>query len=401
MFPPHSYGGYEAWCRDVLRRWRDAGHEVMVLTSDIEVPGVSGSEEPGIEVRRVLKLYWKDHVILNPPLWQRVRREVANRRALKRALQAHRPQVVSAWAMGAMSLGLLTLLGEIGVPTVSVVCDEWPVYGPQVDAWSRFATAHPRLAGALGLVTRVPVRIPDLDLLGPACFVSDRMRAKARQLSVWSFPQAQVVPSGIELSDFPRADAGERPWRWRLLHVGRLDPRKGVHIAVEALANCPAGATLDLLGDGDPAYLRQLRQLAQSLGVTDRVRFASSDREGMASWYAGADAVIFAPIWEEPFGMVPLEAMACGTPVIASPTGGSTEFLVDGDNCVTFANGDVGQLVAGLERLAGDDGLRGAIVASGLQTAAKYDAGRLAQELLSWHIQAADRSAGECRSQDL
>lgn len=372
----------------------------MVLTSDIVVPGVAGDEERGIEVRRELKLYWKDHVILNPPLWHRLSREAANQRALKSAVQAHRPQVASAWAMGAMSLGLLTRLGEMTVPTVSVVCDEWPVYGPQVDAWARFVTSHPRLAAIGGRLAGIPRRLPDLDSLGPACFVSDRMRAKARQLSVWSFPQAEVVPSGIELSDFRRApDAGTRPWRWRLLHVGRLDPRKGVHIAVEALARCPASATLDLLGDGDPAYLHELRRLAQSLGVSERVRISRSPREEIPSWYAGADAVIFAPLWEEPFGLVPLEAMACGTPVIASPTGGSKEFLVDGDNCLTFADGEVIQLVSALERLAGDPDLRRVIVANGGRTAAQFDAGRLANELAIRHVRAAPGSGGECRPQ--
>lgn len=402
MFPPHSYGGYELWCRDVVRRWRRAGHEILVLTSDVQVPGAAGVAEPGIEVRRVLKLYWKDHAILDPPLWQRQRWERANQAELKTALRRHAPHVASAWAMGAMSLGLLTSLGERGVPVVSVICDEWPIYGPQVDGWSRFVAAHPRLAAAAGRVSGLPVRLPSLGALGPACFVSERMRAKARELSPWTFPDAEVVPSGVEFSEFPRApDAGSRPWGWRLLHVGRLDPRKGVHKVVEAFAACPPEATLDLLGDGDSDYLGELGRLAQQLGVHTRVRFARSERGAVASWYARADAVIFAPVWEEPFGLVPLEAMACGTPVVASPTGGSTEFLVDGVNCVAFTSGDAGGLTAALERLAGDSALRRHIVVNGFDTAARFDAERLARELESWHLRAAAGSALQRQAEGL
>ncbi len=68
MYPPHAYGGYEQCCRDVVERWRAAGHEVLVLTSTVRVPGVDEGAEPPNEVRRLLRLYWADHEILDPPL---------------------------------------------------------------------------------------------------------------------------------------------------------------------------------------------------------------------------------------------------------------------------------------------------------------------------------------------
>ncbi|MHB8330441.1 MAG: glycosyltransferase family 4 protein, partial [Acidimicrobiales bacterium] len=130
---------------------------------------------------------------------------------------------------------------------------------------------------------------------------------------------------------------------------------------------------------------------AGRLGVGGRVRFGRCDRADLALRYAAADAVVFAPLWEEPFGLVPLEAMACGTPVVASPTGGSAEFLVDGVNCVAFASGDAIALAEALERLAADVGLRRTIVDNGLRTAAGYDADHLAVELEAWHRSASER----------
>jgi len=390
MFPPDAYGGYERWCQQVVGHWRRAGHQVLVLTSNVRLSGPDGSETPDAEVRRVLHLYWADHVILRPPLWRRIRWERDNQRRLEEAVRNFRPQVASAWAMGAMSLGLLTRLGDLGLPVVSVVCDEWPVYGPHVDAWSDLVERRTWLGRMLGMSTGLPSRLPDLDVLGPACFVSSAVRRAARERSPWTFPRSTVVPSGIDGGEFPLApDAGRRPWVWRLLHVGRLDPRKGVHTVIEALAACPAEATLQVLGTGDERYLAELQALSRRVGVADRVHFSACAPSEVAAQYAAADALVFAPLWEEPFGLVPLEAMACGTPVVASPTGGSAEFLVDGDNCVTFPSGDAAALADALRRLAGAPALRQALVEGGVRTAARYDAAKWADELERWHRDAA------------
>ena len=106
LYPPHSYGGYEASCRDVVDRWRRPGSAVTVLTTDTRVAGVADDpQEQG--VRRELGFYWVDHAVPDRPWRELVRIERHNRAALRRALEQTRPQVVSAWSMGALSLGLL------------------------------------------------------------------------------------------------------------------------------------------------------------------------------------------------------------------------------------------------------------------------------------------------------
>lgn len=392
MYPPHHYGGYELSCRDVVERWRARGHEVAVLTTDMRVGGVTdppGEREAG--VRRDLRFYWDDHRLLRPPLPRRLAIERHNHRALAEALEAVRPDVVSVWHMGSMSLGLLADLLDRGQPIVYVVCDDWLVYGPDLDAWARLFLDRPRLGRVVERVTGVPCRLVDI-AGGTFCFVSDSTRRRAEGHSRFRTPRATVVYSGIDPADFPSPSPATtgRPWRWRLLYVGRIDPRKGTETAIRALARLPADATLDVVGRGDGDHLAALRGLAAELGVGDRVRFDVVDRSELAARYGDADAVVFPSVWSEPFGLVPVEAMACGTPVVATGTGGSGEFLVDGVNCLLFPPRDDAALTDALLRLAEDPALRGRLAERGLATAADLTVDRLADVLEEWHLAAVD-----------
>ncbi|MHB1710026.1 MAG: glycosyltransferase family 4 protein [Acidimicrobiales bacterium] len=385
MYPPHAYGGYEQSCRDVVEYWRSAGHQVLVLTGRITVPGVAVIHEDPNQVRRELWLNWEDHEIVNPHLHQRLTRELTNRRSLDRAVQEFRPDVVSAWAMGAMSLGLLTSVARRGIPVVSVICDEWPLYGPLVDAWLRPFAARPRLGRLIGVLTGLETTLPDLDRIGPACFVSEFLRRTVRARSPWCFPDSTVVYSGIQSGEFPARRRAAPRWGWRLLCVGRIDPRKGVDTAIRALALCPPEAVLQVIGRGDDRHLRALGDLASELGLSDRVRFGTAERSELAGIYAAADALVFPPTWEEPFGLVPVEAMSCGTPVVATTVGGAAEFLEPGTNCLAFPPGDAEGLVVALRRLAGDPALRRSLAGAGRLTAAELGADRLAAVLEEWH----------------
>jgi D-inositol-3-phosphate glycosyltransferase len=146
-----------------------------------------------------------------------------------------------------------------------------------------------------------------------------------------------VVPSGVNQRRFaPRGPAVPRaPGMRRVLTVGRMVPRKGFEDVVRAMRHIP-GAECVIVG-GPPAadlarepYARHLTDLAASLGVGDRIRLVGAvPAEDMASWYRSADVVVAAP-WYEPFGLTPLEAMACGVPVVAAAVGGLTDTVVDG-----------------------------------------------------------------------
>src|SRR3954468_3447841 len=144
-----------------------------------------------------------------------------------------------------------------------------------------------------------------------------------------------VIPCGVDLDRFGPGPAEPRtPGVHRLVAACRLVMRKGVGNAIEALADVP-DAELHVAGgpprdqlDADPE-VRRLRALAESAGVASRVFMRGRlDRDQMPALLRSADAVVCVP-WYEPFGIVPLEAMACGRPVVASAVGGIQDTVVD------------------------------------------------------------------------
>jgi len=399
MYPPHHFGGYELQCEDIVSRFRERGHDCTVLTSTVRLPDVADPVgERAAGVRRDLRIYWDAHRMIRAGLVERARIERHNQRALQSALAEFRPDVVSVWHMGAMSLGLIRSVRQAGTPMVFVVCDDWLCYASQVDGWTSMFANRPGLTKfARPLVegfTRLPVGTGDIGSDGPFLFVSRRTMETAARDSPWRFPDATVVYSGIDAGIFTRpADEASRPWRWRLLCAGRIDARKGIDTAIRALTRLPPEATLAVVGRGDDRILDQLHELAASLGVAGRITWAVTDRSGLADEYAAADAFVFPVTWEEPFGLVPLEAMASGTPVVATARGGSAEFLVDGVNCVRFAADDDASLAAALHQVAEDADLRARLVAAGRRTAAELTIDRLADVLEDWHTGAATRFA--------
>jgi glycosyltransferase involved in cell wall biosynthesis len=172
----------------------------------------------------------------------------------------------------------------------------------------------------------------EVDRVAATCsdevFELARMRVPRARIS--------VVPCGVDLKQFtpdgPRLDKGQPH---RLVAVGRLVPRKGFVTAIAAMRALPdteliiaGGPRQDVLAS-DPEAARLL-DYAERMGVADRVRMVGQvSRDTMPALLRSADLVLCTP-WYEPFGIVPLEAMACGIPVVATAVGGLTDTIVDG-----------------------------------------------------------------------
>jgi D-inositol-3-phosphate glycosyltransferase len=174
-----------------------------------------------------------------------------------------------------------------------------------------------------------------------------------------------IAPCGVDLEAFrpgPRVLTLHRPLR-RILSIGRLVERKGVHTLVEALPLVP-GAELVVAGgpderelDADP-HVRLLRAAAAEHGVADRVRFVGRvGRADVPALLRSADVVACVP-WYEPFGIVPLEAMACGVPVVGSAVGGLLDSVADGRTGLLVPPRDPAATAAALNRVLGDEEYR-------------------------------------------
>jgi glycosyltransferase involved in cell wall biosynthesis len=367
MYPPHSFGGYEAVWKGAVDHLRAAGHEVRVLTTDTD----TGTTEPDPpDVHRELRWHLVDGEFARLAPHRRVALARHNHRVLDRHLDDLEPDVVAWWSMGGLALTMLESVRRREIPAVGFVHDEWLDYGRWADPWlSWFAGRWRRLGPAAERLARIPARV---DFPGAAeyAFVSDHTRRQALGLGLGEL-RTSVAHSGIDTAFLDPAP--EREWGWRLLYVGRLDPRKGVDTAVRALEHLPPDARLDVAGGWDSREELRLRELARAAGAEERVTFAGQRSvPELVEAYGAADAVVFPVRWQEPWGLVPLEAMARGRPVVATGRGGSAEYLRDGENALLFDAEDPRDLAAKLNRLAEDPGLRARLRAGGLETAPRH-----------------------------
>jgi glycosyltransferase involved in cell wall biosynthesis len=213
-----------------------------------------------------------------------------------------------------------------------------------------------------------------------------------------------VVPSGVDLTSFGRGPASATVPRrapHRLLTVSRLVPRKGVDDAIRAVALLD---DVELLvaggpeGSGTPDFqddpeVRRLATLAADLGVTDRVRLLGCvPHDRLAPLLRSADAVVCLP-WYEPFGIVPLEAMACGVPVVASAVGGLLDTVVDGVTGLHVPPRDPAAAAAAVRRLLGDPAARRRIARAAAHRAERYDWASIAQGVERTYSDAASSRA--------
>lgn len=189
--------------------------------------------------------------------------------------------------------------------------------------------------------------------------------------------RVDVVPCGVDVRHFTTTAAplDDPPRRepYRIVSVGRLVPRKGYATIIEALVALP-GVELVVAGGHTSAGSVEAEQvrletLAAELGVADRVHFVGQVGHFlMPALLCTADLVVCSP-WYEPFGLVPLEAMACGVPVVASAVGGMLDSVADGETGRLVPPQDPAALADAVRDLLSDPARRRAYGRAGVQRA--------------------------------
>ncbi len=177
----------------------------------------------------------------------------------------------------------------------------------------------------------------------------------------------RVLPRGVDMGVFDPGKVSEiaiqalrQAWGVQagqtcLLLPGRLTRWKGQLVAIKAMSKLPESHVLVLLGDaqGRTDYVAELKALAQTLGVTDRIRLPGHSMD-MPAALAASDLVISASTDPEAFGLIAAEAQAMMKPVVASAHGGSLETVDDGRTGLLVPVGDADALAGGITRaLAG------------------------------------------------
>lgn len=217
-----------------------------------------------------------------------------------------------------------------------------------------------------------------------------------------------IAPCGVDLGFFSaEGPVAARQRKHRILSVGRLVPRKGVDLVIRALPYLREAGfdDVELLivgGGGDSGALhtdpevRRLLDLAAELGVSDQVSLQGQvSRAEMPGIFRSADAVVCAP-WYEPFGIVPLEAMACGVPVVAAAVGGLRDTVVDRATGLHVPPRDPEAIASALAMLLENPTLRAELGQAGQQRArTRYSWERVAAETeKAYQLAVAETPAG-------
>jgi D-inositol-3-phosphate glycosyltransferase len=379
-------GGQNVHVRELALALAAAGHRVTVWTrrDREDLPGTVAMA-PGVQVRLM------DAGPPRPvPKDELVRHVPAIAGVLRRAWSVERPDVVHAhfWMSG---LAALAAARDLDVPVVQT--------------FHALGTVKRRHQGEQDSspaerVSTERVVARGVDRVIATC--SDEVFELARM----GVPRGRisVVPCGVDVDLFsPRGPAVPRGDRRRLVSVGRLVRRKGVDEAIAALSRV-TGAELVVAGGTGPddPDAERLAAVAAARGVGDRVRFHGPVTRGeLPALLRSADAVVCAP-WYEPFGMVALEAMACGRAVVASAVGGLTDTVVDGVTGLHVPPRQPRALAAALSELLGSPTMVQAYGVAGRDRAvARYTWNRIAAATAEVYQKViADCGASEPMAQD-
>jgi glycogen(starch) synthase len=373
LYPPHYVGGYELRCAAITEALRSRGHSVHVLTSN---HGLKEDDPQGTEphIERSLSIHgYYGHPWLSLNSLKLL--ELHNNLTLLNALSVFKPDVVHVWCMGGLSKSLCLTLQRTGIPTVYDVSDHWILRSLTGDVWldwwnrskGSYLSRIQRFFWTLFGVRR------RCDVLAPTNPVRDiRFKrlyftsARLRELTAekgYDVMHGGVIHCPVDTNLFHGAPVKRPPVKW--LWVGRLAEDKGILTALRALQLLKSSFTgeLHVYGKGDETYVTMLKNFAA--GSSLPVTWHSATPAEMPDVYRAHDALLFTSEWEEPFALTPLEAMACGLPVIGTMTGGSRELFRHGENALTYDAGAATQLAERILLLQSNTHLRETIAAEG------------------------------------
>jgi len=211
-----------------------------------------------------------------------------------------------------------------------------------------------------------------------------------------------VIPPGVDLghfysipSDEAKAFIGLKPENRMILFVGRIERLKGLDTLIEAMAcvqlkDDSRPVHLAIIG-GDPSVSREqmtaemsrLKDLCEALGLDQSVVFLGRRDQDKLPYYYSAAEVVVMPSHYESFGMVALEAMACGTPVIASEVGGLAYLVRDGETGFTIPAEEPEKLCDKLSWLLNDEELHVKMSQQAAAYARDYAWEKIADNILS------------------
>ncbi|HYT60826.1 MAG TPA: glycosyltransferase family 4 protein [Haliangiales bacterium] len=389
LYPPHHAGTYDLRCQSVTETLRLRGHPVLVVTSNHGL----NTEQRDEEIHRRFFLNGAFGHPLSTGYREVQRIEEHNHRVLQEAIADFQPDLVHVWSLRGLSKSLIFGLRNSRLPTVYDIADRWLAEDLRADPWLRWwnapgsnllrrslelagqrnrfdATAPTRMIKGLERIPEVygPPEVvanvtPDSisSLRFDRLYFCSRALKQATQETGLRVSHGEIIYPGISMQLFVGDVKPVSAPLNKLLVVGRLNEESGLMTAVQALLQARQGKSqlaLSIYGRGETDYISQLRSFVVQNSLPVEFLTVSNQNRDLAAVYRQHDALLYTAEWEEPFAVTPLEAMACGLPVIGANVGGARELLRHGENALTYTPGDAPELAARIQELQMQPALR-------------------------------------------
>ena len=372
FYPPYILGGYEICAYEITKELKSRGHKVYVLTSR----SPEGQTKVEDSIDRSFNLNADFHKISKrvEPLrrLKAVYFDYHNYKMTKDAIKKFNPDLVYIWSLDSVSLSPILAAQRLKLPIVYYLASYW------MERYKTFESTTSRFW-----------QNPFVKMIGKAfgssffkMIKTDHMIAASRAL------KRVYVEAGFDKNSFKviylgasedlLKQGGERLFEnnniFKLLYVGQLDEKKGVHIAIQALAYLVnhkgiKDIQLDIVGAGKEEYLQMLKQLVLSTDLDKYVNFLGKmECLALLNFYKNHHLLLVPSIWIEPFAGVIVEGLSAGLGVVATRIGGSPEIINNGENGLLIEPNNIGELAEAIMKCMKDRELLKGIGLNGRKT---------------------------------
>ena len=346
LYPPHIIGGYEIACRDFCEGLAGLGHQIEVLTSKYGLSNESNSpnssySKEGQAIKRLLNFNnpqkTKNSISKKWLGIKSVYFDLANFWVTFCEILRFKPDVVYIWNLAFVSLS----------PIIAAIILKKKIVFHLEDYWLGAALRFYRSQNQ-GIIEECIKKVLThlvYQKIVEAPFIAVSEHVKQYYQKQGMQGQNTVIYNGLARSFFvypPKPKTGNQK---TLLYVGRVVEDKGVRLIIEAMKILKEQGfndlRLDIVGTGEEEYVGQLKKMILDYGLSGQVNFLSQkSHEETVKLYSLYLIIVVSSIWDEPFGLVAIEAMASGCVPIVSDSGALTEIVEDGKNGLVFQKGE-------------------------------------------------------------
>ncbi|MFM0640729.1 glycosyltransferase family 4 protein [Paraburkholderia metrosideri] len=328
LYAPHIGGGAEISIGLIASKMQARGHEVIVLATG-PTRNLVEEEIDGIRVYRapLKNYYWhykasKKSFLLKKAWHIKDRYNAAMRDVLRAIIEKEKPDLVSCHNLTGWSISIWDEIASAGIPIVQVLhdlyllCARSTMFANGRSCQRRCSTCsllrmnHARASEAVSAVVGVSARTLQ-EFVRHGYF-----RTSARR----------VIHNARDISPAKNREKHDVQAPVRFGYIGTLAPWKGVEWLIQQFEKRDLNATLLIAGSGENEYEEYLKKSLRN----NRISFAG--HMNAAEFFSSIDVCVVPSIWQEPLGMVAVEACAHSRPVIASDVGGLPEIVIDGLN---------------------------------------------------------------------